>query len=274
MNTQKNRPGLKTILQYGTWTLVLVALVLSLGFVSRSEKEVLTDKLDIAILNNEENLFLSEGDVSAYLTERYEALEGRKLSAIDLPRVEQLLNEHPAVENAEVAGSYNGEIHITVAQRNPILRVMNRDGESYYLDDRSRLMPLSEKYTAQVMVANGYLFEPYDRRYVYPVEQMAKSKTFRDFSKLDDLYAIATYVNADSLLSRLIHQLYVNAEGDVELYPVYGCQRIIFGDTSAMKEKFAKLNLLYSKGMNRVNGWELYSTLNLKYKNMVVCTKK
>lgn len=268
------KPGILTIVQYGAWTLVLVALVFSLGFVSQSERKTVVERLDIEILNNDENLFLNENDVMGYMQERCEPIKGQTYSNISLPEIEKVLNQHPSVENAEVAATYQGELKVRVKQRSPLVRIINKSGESYYIDDRAMLMPLSDKYTARVLVANGELFEPYDRRYSYSVEDIAKSASFRELSKLDDIYAMARYIQSDSLLNALIHQIHVNQDGDLEVFPVFGCQRIVFGDTSNLVEKFNKLKLVYSQGMNRVDGWNLYSSLNLKYRNMVVCTKK
>lgn len=271
---RNSKPGIKTILQYGAWTLVLFALVFSLGFVSRSEKQTVVTKLDIEIENNEENFFLNESEVKDYFKERCEPIEGRPYASISLPEMEKVLNQHPSVENAEVAATYQGELKVRVTQRTPLVRIINKSGESYYIDNQSKLMPLSGNFTAKVLVANGELFEPYDRRYQYSVEQIAKNKSFREISKLDEIYALARHIDNDSLWSRLIHQIHVNPDGELEIFPVFGCQRVVFGDTTCMAEKFNKLKLVYNQGMSQVNGWDLYTSLNLKYKNMVVCTKK
>ena len=41
----------------------------------------------------------------------------------------------------------DGGLKVDVKQRNPIIRIINADGDSYYLDDEGKLMPLSDKYT-------------------------------------------------------------------------------------------------------------------------------
>ena len=135
-------------------------------------------------------------------------------------------------------------------------------------------MPLNQNYSARVIVANGEIFEPYDRRSMYTVDQISKSETFKQVSVLDDILEVTRYIQTDTLLSALIHQIHVNKEQELELFPMFGCQKIVFGNSQALAEKFNKLKLFYKQGINKTDSWNKYSSLNLKYKNMVVCTKK
>jgi cell division protein FtsQ len=48
----------------------------------------------------------------------------------------------------------------------------------------------------------------------------------------------------------------------------------VFGDAKDFEEKFEKLKTFYTEGLNKTDGWNKYSTINIKYKNQVVCTKK
>ena len=38
----------------------------------------------------------------------------------------------------------DGRLKVDVKQRRPVLRIINQDGESYYLDEAGRPMPLSD----------------------------------------------------------------------------------------------------------------------------------
>ena len=40
------------------------------------------------------------------------------------------------------------------------------------------------------------------------------------------------------------------------------------------KAGIKKLKTFYTEGLNKTDGWNKYSTINIKYKNQVVCTKK
>lgn len=268
------KPEYKVWIRVSAWVLVLSGLLFSLGFVSKKEKEIVANALNIEILNNEENLFLNEAAVKTFVQQREEPILGMPYGKIGIPELEKALNSHPAIENAEVSATLSGEVKVEITQRTPLVRIINKDGESYYIDKQSKLMPLNENYSARVIVANGEIFEPYDRRQLYSVDQIAKSETFSKVSVLDDILAVTRHILSDTLLCHLIHQIYVNQDQELELFPVFGCQKIIFGKAVLLNEKFNKLKLFYTQGINKTDGWNKYNRLNLKYKNMVVCTKK
>ena len=264
----------KKVLSAVLWIIAVTGLTSSLAFVSKSERNVVVKSLNITIHNNDENLFLNESDIKIFLASRNELIVSNKFNNISIPVIEKFLNSHPAIENAEVAGDVSGEIRIDVTQRTPVCRVINLDGESYYIDSQSKLMPLNENYSARVIVANGFITEPYARRYQYSIDQIKSNKVFSEVSVLDDVMDVVNYINSDSTLSLMIHQVYVNEDKELELFPSIGNQKIIFGSTELLEEKFSKLKLFYTQGLNKADSWTKYSAINLKFKNLVVCTKK
>jgi cell division protein FtsQ len=264
----------KKVLITVLWIIAIAGLTSTLGFVAVNEKEILATEMEINIHNNEENLFLSETDVKQFFEQRGDEILNKKYKQINIPELERALNSHPAVENAEVSADLNGLIRISVVQRTPVLRIINKNGESYYIDKQSKLMPLNENYSARVLIANGEINEPYARRYQYSVEQMKKSKVYKEITLLDDVLDVASHINKDSSLTALIHQINVNKQKEIELYPAIGNHKIVFGDAQNIIEKFNKLRLFYKEGLSKSDNWTKYAVINLKYKNLVVCTKK
>jgi cell division protein FtsQ len=53
----------------------------------------------------------------------------------------------------------DGTLQVEVSQRQPILRMMNRFDQDFYVDQHGIKMPLSQNFTARVLVANGYIDE-------------------------------------------------------------------------------------------------------------------
>ncbi len=255
------------------WIIGLSGLLTSLAFATGKEKNVVAQNLLVSVSNTEVNTFIDEEDVKEFFNERKDSILNTSLKNIDVNNLEKALNSHPAVENAEISVDINGDVVINVKQRTPLVRVINMDGESYYIDDRSKLMPLN-KYTARVLVATGFINEPYATRYQVPVNDLAKNEAFSKTSVLDDIYAVSSYIAKDSVLTSLIHQINVNADKELELYPSIGEHVIVFGEATDIEEKFRKLKLFYTEGLNKTDGWNKYSIINIKYKNQVVCTKK
>ncbi|MBK9283111.1 MAG: hypothetical protein IPM51_02190 [Sphingobacteriaceae bacterium] len=264
----------KKILHLLIWTFSISGLLVSFSFVSKSEKQISVNRLNISILNNTENQFLSEADIRAYFEQSGTKILNQKFAEINIPKLERLLNVHPAIENAEVSAELNGEISVNVLQRTPICRIINADGESYYIDSQNKLMPLNENYSARVIVVNGNLNEPFARRYQLTVDEIAGSEVYKKVSLLDDIVAVVHVINQDSTLSSLIHQININEEQEIELFPAIGNHKIVFGEAKDIEQKFNRLKLFYTEGLNKADAWNKYSIINLKYKNQVVCTKK
>lgn len=266
--------SIKKIITLVLWIIGLSGLVTSLAFATKKQQALKTETINITIINNDDNAFIDEDDVTLFFKERKDSILNVEIKNNNVSQLEKVLNTHPAVENADVSIDINGDVKIDVIQRTPILRVFNADNESYYIDTQAKLMPLSDNYTARVIIANGYIFEPYARRHLFTAKDIEKNKFFSELSVLDELYNLADYITKDSTLSPLIHQISVTKEKEFELFPAIGSHKIMFGDGKNIAEKFNKLLIFYKEGLNKTNNWNNYSIINLKYKNQVVCTKK
>ena len=266
--------NLKKILTIVLWIIGLSGLLASLAFVTNKENNVKAENMLVSVNNTEVNTFIDEEDVKDFFKERKDSILHASLKNIDVNGLEKALNSHPAIENAEISVDVNGDLKIDVTQRTPLVRVMNLDGESYYIDNTSKLMPLNDKYTARVIVATGFIMEPYAARYQFSVNSISNNELFSKVSVLDDIYNISVFISKDSVLASMIHQINITTEKEIELYPSIGNHKIIFGEAKDFEEKFNKLKLFYTEGLNKTDGWNKYSTINIKYKNQVVCTKK
>ena len=157
---------------------------------------------------------------------------------------QKILEARAALESTATVGA-DGVVNINVKQRVPIIRIYNWNDESYYIDEEAKIMPLSDKYSARVLVANGYINEPFSRRYMYTMDDISEHPFARTHSILDDLYSIAKFIEADDFWKAQVKQLYVNEERDIELIPTAGDHKIIFGDSQEIEGKFNKLMTFY-----------------------------
>ncbi len=264
----------KKVLSFVLWIFALSGLIMSWSFAAKKQRSTTVNHISIEILNPSEHEFITESDVKKFFADRNDLILGNEIKNIDITNLEKVLNSNPAVENAEISYDINGDFKITVKQRRPLVRIINENGESYYIDSLSKLMPLNFKSTGRVIVASGFINEPYAKRYNYSVNQMIENKNLKDVTLLDDIYEISKDIYSDTLLSNLIHQIYVTPEKDFILIPVVGDQSIVLGTNEDLKLKLNKLKLFYKEGLNKTNSWNKYSTINLKFKNLVVCTKK
>ena len=264
----------KKILFVSLWVSLVIGLFITMGFVNKQQDALLCNSLNVSVNQDDDLYFLDKIDIVQLIKDRGDSIVGQPKATVNVSEIEKALNSHADIANAEVYMSINGEVKVEVKQRKPVVRVINLDGDSYYIDNEGKFMPLSNKYTAKVLIANRMMSEPFIKRYTYSISDIGKDSLLNTTSMLDEIYAMANYINADKFWSSQIQQIYINNDRDIEIVPMVGDQKIIFGDTTFMDEKFKKLLTFYQQGLNTTGWWDKYSTINLKFKNQIVCTKK
>jgi cell division protein FtsQ len=253
--------------------LIAIAFVVSVGFADSRQHRMLCDGLKISIKDTLELSFVEPDDVRIIVHNKIGDPVGKKLSSINISMLEKIIDNNPFVSDAEVFSSIDGKLNIEVLQRRPVVRVVNFNQESFYIDDQGSFMPLSDKFTARVPVANGYIF---DRESDQRVKARSSANvTVPDTGRnvIGDIFEVAHFVNQNEFWTSQIEQIYVNGNGDLELIPRVGMHTIIFGDAKDITGKFDRLYLFYTKGLSKT-GWDKYKTINLKFKDQVVCTKR
>lgn len=265
---------LKKIIVFVLWIIGISSFAALLGFVNAEQKEVIGKSINVIVTNESENSFVDENVVNDYLNDKKDFIINQKVKDIHVVEIENALNTHPAIEKADVSLDINGRAEIKVTQRKPVVRIMNVQGESFYLDAKGKLMPLSDNYSARVPFANGMIVETYSSFYNYSVKKIEEDSSLQKICVIDNVFHVAEYIEKDTLLNSMIQQIYVNSKKEIELYATIGNHKIIFGNSDDIPEKFNKLKTFYKDGLNSIDAWNKYSIINLKYKNQVVCTKK
>jgi len=256
------------ILQISIWVIVIAAIIALLGFVNRSQQQLKLVKPVVKIDYETENRFVDENDILSQILHKADTgvVLLNKFNVTDL---EEKLNNNNSIKDVQVYKTIDGQLVVNVTQRRPIVRVFSNN-KSYYIDEDGNLMPLSDKYTARLLIVSGELNEPYWKRNLYNYQNLNDS--ILDKTLLDDVYKIAKYIDGSEFFKAQIEQVYVNKDYDFELVPKVGNHKIVFGGVDNLESKFEKLMIFYRKGLSKT-GWNEYSEINLKYKNQVVCTK-
>tara|TARA_B110000459_G_scaffold128921_1_gene141172 strand:- start:5292 stop:6086 length:795 start_codon:yes stop_codon:yes gene_type:complete len=256
-------------LQISIWTLAIVLIIVTLGFVEKSKEETVMLKPQINIDYETENRFISEGDVLSQIISQTDT--GVLLLAnFKVNEIEEKLNNNHSIKEAQVYKTVNGKLIVNVKQRRPIVRIFSKDG-SYYIDEKGRLMPLSHKYSARLLVVSCNVNEPFAKRYKFNYSNLSDSLV--DKTILDDIYKLANYIDKSEFWKAQIEQIVVNKVSEFELIPKVGNHKIVFGEITNLEGKFEKLMIFYKKGLSKT-GWNEYAEINLKYKNQVVCKKR
>lgn len=254
------------------YALTIIIILVLLAFVNGGHETTKCKKLDIEIDFENGYKFISVEEIRDIVYSQVNSFTKRPLCEINLEKIESKLTKNPYIQKADVYSTIEGIVKVVVKQRKPIIRVINKDGESYYIDENAKLMPLCENYTARVPIVLGEIFTKYSSTLNLKTERKGYDSTYTARSVMFKIYKMASFINKSEFWNAQIDQISINDKLEFELIPKVGNHTIVFGDIDNMEEKFNKLLIFYKKGLNKV-GWGKYSVVNLKYKNQVVCTK-
>lgn len=263
---------MKKWLRLLVWVGLVAYLVAAFGFVAENNKNAVCESIKVTILDSAVNQFLKKNEVMDLILDDKKEILGQKFAKINMKEIETIVNNQAFVKDAQIFATIEGILNIELSQRIPIVRVVNGKRESYYIDKEGVIFPLSKNYTSRVLIANGYIFEPFDKSKQHKLAISDKDMNSRE-RVIYDLFTLAEYIYGNELWRAQFAQIYVNSKYEFELIPKVGAHVIYFGDISDYKEKFRKLEVMYFHGFSNT-GWNQYHTVNLKFKNQVVCTKR
>ena len=262
---------MQNVKKIGIAVFLLVYLVVTIGFISERRSHVVCSSVKVSIPDSLKHRFIRNKDVLNLVQSPGIKWIGQYISQINTQQIESLIYKHPAVKLAKVYKTLGGSLNIEVLQRQPLLRIINRFGDTYYIDEEGKAMPWSGRFTARVLVANGNIGNRFD--FSRARETNILNDTITAYHTLKDLFLLASYINDYKFWRSCFEQIFVEENGDFELIPRVGGHLVIFGKMENMEEKFSNLQQLYMLGLPN-EGWNKYSTINLKFRNQVVCTKK
>lgn len=256
---------MKKILSISIWLIMIAGLAVLVGFIESEHKKITCKGLRVEIDYGNAEVLISEAEISKKIHDQFDTLVGKRITDINSVTIENFINDIDFVEVADVYTTLTGLMKIKLTQRNPILRVMNKHGQSYYIGEKGKLIPINAGHSSRVPVASGNISE----RYSDTLNLMLSTTK----SELNDLYHLSTYIYNDVFLKAQIEQVYINNNNEFELIPKVGRHLILLGDISDMEKKFDKLKIFYEKGIRKA-GWNTYKSINLKFENQVICEKK
>jgi len=242
-----------------------------LGFVDQRQSALKCRSLKVDILNEDEHDFIDRSEVEEIIQFNNRVM-GKTLGVINTGMLEKRILNNPYVKSAEVYSALDGTLHADLVQRNPIVRIINMSEEQFFIDNEGVFMPLAERYSPPVLVASGFIFNRFSEGKVHYSFHSGDAAQTTFPRIIEQVYVLASRIEADSFWSVNTEQIYVNEHQELEMIPRIGSHRILLGDTVSLDDKLERLHHFYQEGLSKT-GWNKYSLINLKYKNQVVCTK-
>jgi len=235
------------------WNNIRLALILGVvvflySFSSKRNAGRMIKTTDVEFADSEN--YITKDIVNKLLIQNFDAATGIQKVKLDLNKVEKSIGKNPMVERAEVYATIDGKLKAVVVQRKPIARIFE-GSQSYYLDQRGGKMPLSDHETARVPIVTG------------------------DIAKVDPkkLQQLLGYIYDDAFLRKNIIGLSVTSYGAIAMQSRGYDYEIMFGGPINIDRKFKNYKAFLQDAI-RDTLITNYKTINLKFTQQVVCTKK
>ncbi|OFX81468.1 MAG: hypothetical protein A2X12_00835 [Bacteroidetes bacterium GWE2_29_8] len=247
---------------------VLVVSITIFSFVTISHNDSLCQSVEISI--NDNLKYYTQEEILKILQDQKINILETKIKDININKIESIISSMHYVKKANVYLTIDGILRIDIEHRKPIVRIINSNYENFLIDDNGAILYTSENFTPRVIYANGFIKKNYANYASKNIIVDKDKKSLMQNNIISDIYTVCKYIDNDSLWSRMIEQIYINEQNEIELIPKIGNQVIILGNVENLENKFRKLLAFYQHGIIYM-GWDKYSVINLKYKNQVVC---
>lgn len=259
LNKLRNIPW--KLLGYGCLTIIaLVGIGMLMSLVKKKDVTQVCTSMRVMVEGKE--AFIDQHDISNLVKSKFGKVVGKNLSTIPVEQIERALMELPYVSAAEIYVDMDGVLQISVQQREVVLRIVNKNGQEYYIDTKGAKVPVTLRYVPHVLVANGNIKEGYKEALDTVETKLVK-----------DLVTIVEHIKSDPLWGNQVVQLYVNEYQDIEIVPRVGTQQLVLGNAEKLDEKLARLVVFYKSILPRV-GAEAYRKINVKYDDQIICERK
>ena len=213
----------------------------------------------ITIKGARNNFFIDKNDVEQMLMKAMKnEIKGQPVSSFNLHEMEQMLEHHTWISDAELYFDNRDLLHVTITEREPVARVFTTENNSFYIDSLGKKMPLSDKLSARVPVFTGFPDK--------------KTLSAKDSALLNDVRATANFIINDPFWMSQVAQIDITADRNFEMVPVIGNHLVKLGNGENIAEKFRRLMLFYKQVLSKT-GFDKYKIINVQYKGQVVVSR-
>jgi cell division protein FtsQ len=247
--------NLKRELKIGAAVLVVVIFI---AFTERRQENVSVKEISVKIENTENNHFLDESDVMSLMQLNVQNVRGSRTNEVNLKAIEKKILKDPFIRDAELYTDLKGNLIVGVELRRPIARIIRNDGPDGYIAEDGTIMPVSDKFTARVMLVSG----PY-------VRHILRQKNLQQTDEGARLHQLINNIREDEFWSAQIAQLDIDSKGRITMLPQIGDERIEFGKPENEEVKLRKLKIFYKEILPKT-GWNKFRRVNLEYEGQIV----
>ncbi|MCG8340408.1 MAG: cell division protein FtsQ/DivIB [Cytophagales bacterium] len=232
-------------------------VVIAIGFTEKKQSERTCQAIDIHVMGGGAQRFIEEHEMLYQLTSQCDPIYGVATKEVVTRKIENFIKSHNFVKKAVVYKNWKGKLKVKIVPRRPIARIIHSDGEDRYIDEEGKQLPLSDKYTARVVLISG-------------TKWSSRGEDLTNSTYGAALLKLLHFIDRDPFWRAQIAQIYIDKKGEIIMDTQVGKQEVVFGKPENVENKLAKLKLFYEKILP-YKGGDRYERVNLKFENQIAC---
>ena len=191
----------------------------------------------------------------------------RNVGTVDMMAIQKVMDDNSWIESSASYVDLDGTLNVSFKEYEPWFRVYGKNGRSVNVTRNGVVIPPSRIYTPYVLVASGN-FELRSDSVAYRLNDSLES----DKNLLNALHWCGA-IEGNDFVSHCVGQLYCNKKDLFEITVKGFDGRVIVGDTCDAADKLNRLEVFMKQRIDSPETKNLKS-INLNYKNQIVCTKR
>lgn len=229
-----------------------VYLALAVGLLSRPSQEARCETVEINFEGDTARRFIDRAEVMRLLRSRGLDPHGQRLCDIDVQLIEDALRSHPLLQECECYRDAAGRVLIDLQQRTPVLHVLNREGQEFYVDSRAKPFDVPPGQAVRLPVVTGDVPR----------------------SEADSiLHGLVAYLCEKGPWADSISQATILPGGGLEIALQSEDFLVYLGKTQDVSRKMQLFDKFYRRALWQI-GTDKYSRIDLEFNNQVICTLK
>ena len=241
---------LKKILTYITTVAIVCYLVFAFVIVPMQKENDNSKGIVIKIADNRLGTISAE-DIEEMLNEEGLHPQDKMIDSVSCSDIENFINSMTLIKECQVYKTNGKKVVVDVICREPVLKVIDKSGATYYVDIEGQKIADIKK-PLRLPVASGEI----------------------DDTMIDkELLSVVSAIEKEPFWLAQIQQIYFNDKKEAIITPRIGDHIIELGTVKQIDEKLQNLKTFYINGLSTV-GWNKYNKLNIKISNKVICTKR
>lgn len=247
-------------IQWLAYILLPVASLFLIG-ASRSYRSTRTcGKVHVMLEHQGENFFLDMESVRE-LIGAHDLILGSRVHDIQLSQIEETMLKTKYVSKAHAWFNASGELMVRLWLNNPIARVINQSGNSFYVDAEGNVIPTSEQFTARTFLLRGEF-----------ADSNGVGNTVSD-PQLRQILPVLNHLHQDSLWSANVSEILIDKRSNWTILTQVGNLRVNMGQLEEYPEKLPVLEA-FTREVLVPYGWNRYRELSFQYQNQIVALKR